>query len=130
MDTQSKTTSVQILQGRNDLALVEWTEDKDRILRRSWVAQRKLLNITGRNAEVENPASGIPYGVEFWRLVEMKASSKDFDRELKNRGIWTTADARTRPNEVLGALVAAYGVDLTALFLALDEYEKALNTEA
>lgn len=127
MDTRLH--DVRILQGQNDLVLVEW-EDKDRILRRNWVARSKLVNITGRNAQVNNPESGFPYGVEFWRLVDMKASPKDFDRELKTRGIWTTADAQTRPNEVLGALVAAYGVDLTTFFQALVEYEKALQTEA
>lgn len=127
MDTRLH--DVRILQGQNDLVLVEW-EDKDRILRRNWVARNSLVNITGRNAQVRNPASGLPYGVEFWRLVEMKASPKDLDRELKIRGVWTTADAQTRPNDVLGALVAAYGVDLTTFFKALVEYEKALTTEA
>lgn len=127
MDT--RTHKVQILQGQNDLVLVQW-EDKDRILQRTWVEQDKLLNVTGRQAEVDDPSYGIPYGVEFWRLVKLKASPKDLDRELKNRGIWTAADVRTRPNEVIGALIATYGVDLTALLQALDEYEKALSTEA
>lgn len=127
MDT--RTHKVQILQGSNDLVLVQW-EDAAGILQRSWVAQNRLQNITGRNAEVENPSSGIPYGVEFWRLAKLNASPKVLDRELKNRGIWTAADVRARPNEVIGALIATYGVDLSALLLALDEYEKALSTEA
>lgn len=125
----SKTTSVQILQVQNDLVLIQW-ENTNRILQRSWVKQSQLSNISGQKAEVENPRDGFPYGVEFWRLVEMKASSKDFDRELKERGIWTTADVRARPNEVIGALVATYGVDLSALLQALDKYEKELTTEA
>lgn len=131
MDTFSnkQTTSVQIIQGHNDLVLIQW-ENKHGILQRSWVAESKLLNVTGRRAEVEDPAEGRPYGVEFWRLVDMKASSKDFDRELKVLGIWTIADVRARPNEVMGALVAAYGIDLSALIQAVDKFEKELTTEA
>lgn len=118
-------TSVQILQVQNDLVLIQW-EDADRIPQRTWVRQSHLSNVSGQTAEVEDPRNGFPYGVEFWRLVEMKATSKDFDRELKQRGIWTIADVRARPNEVIGALVATYGVDLSALLQALDKYEKEL----
>lgn len=127
MDTRIH--KVQILQGHNDLALIQW-EDAEGIRRRNWVAQDKLQNITGRNAEVENPSSGFPYGVDFWRLVKLKADPKVLDTELKNRGIWTAADVRARPNEVISALMATYGIDLSALLQALEEYEKALSTEA
>lgn len=130
MDMPSnKVTPVQIIQGENDLVLIQW-EDKDSILQRTWVPASDLLNVTGRRAEVEDPRNGFPYGVEFWRLVKMKASPKDFDRELKQRGIWTIADLRARPNEVVGALVATYGIDLAAVLHAVDKYEKELSTEA
>lgn len=122
-------TSVQIIQTHNDLVLIQWT-DKDNILRRTWVKELNLLNLQGRRAEVVDPSDGFPYGVEFWRLVKMKATPKDFDRELKTRGIWTVADVRNRPQEVVGALAATYGIDLAALMVALDRYEKDLSTEA
>lgn len=121
-----KLTSVQIIQSQNDLVLVQWTDD-DGILRRNWVEASQLTNLQGRRAEVKNPNEGILYGVEFWRLIKLKASPKDFDRELKQRGIWTIADMRSRPNEVVGALVATYGVDLAAVLLAADRYEKELS---
>lgn len=122
-------TTVQIIRRSNDLVLVQWT-GKDDILRRNWVASNEISNEKGRSAEVIDPASGIPEGVEFWRLVTMKANPKDLDRELKVRGIWTAADVRSRPNEVISALMAAYGVDLATLILAVDQYEKDLTTEA
>lgn len=123
-----KLTDVQIIQGNNDLVLVQWTNSNN-ILQRSWVGRRDLVDEVGRSAKVANPERGYPYGVEFWRIVELKATPKDLDRELKQRGIWTLADLRARPNEVVGALVAAYGVDLATIFQAANTYEKELKKE-
>lgn len=126
---QSKLTDVQIIQRNNDLALVQWTNHHN-ILQRSWVAERLLVDVAGHSARVANPEQGLPYGVEFWRMIgEIKISSKDVDRELKQRGIWTLADLRARPNEVVGALVAAHGVDLATIFQAAIRYEKELKKE-
>lgn len=126
---QSKLTPVQIIQQSNDLFLVQWLNGDD-ILQRSWVERDALVDAAGRTAKVEDPRQGIPYGVEFWRLVDLKISSKDLDRELKQRGIWTLADLRARPNEVVGALVAAHGVDLAAIFQAANRYEQELKKES
>lgn len=135
MDTRSnpkknkaKLTDVRIIQQNNDLCLVEWINGDD-ILQRSWVERDALVDAAGRNAKVEDPRQGIPYGVEFWRLVDIKMTSKDLDRELKQRGIWTLADLRARPNEVVGALVAAHGVDVAAIFQAANRYEQELKKE-
>ena len=125
----NKLTSVQIVGSDNDLVLVQWTNSHD-VPQRSWVPRTSLIRQAGLVADVKNPEQGIPYGVEVWRLISMKATAKDFDRELKNRGIWTIADLRARPNEVMGALVAVYGVDLGTLYQALSRYEKELKTEA
>lgn len=128
MRKQSEMVNVQIIQGNNDLVLVQWTNSYN-ILQRSWVDRRDLVDEVGRSAKVANPERGYPYGVEFWRIVKLEATSKDLDRELKQRGIWTLADLRARPNEVVGALVAAYGVDLAAMFQAANMYEKELKKE-
>lgn len=119
---------VQIIGSKNGLVLVQWT-NSDNALQRSWISRESLYQ-KGEKVTARNPEQGVPYGVEVWRLIEMKASPKDFDRELKNRGIWTVADLRARPQEVLGALVAAYGVDLGTFYQALGKYEKDLATEA
>lgn len=129
-DRRGNLYSVRIIQRKNDLVLVQW-EDKHNILRRNWVEQSSLVGESGHSAQVADPARGHPYGVEFWRLIrEMRATPKDFDRELKQRGIWTVEDVRLRPQEVVGALIATYGVDLATLQLALDQYERDLTTEA
>lgn len=130
MDTQSgKLTEVQILQRGNDLVLVQWL-DADEILQRAWVDKSYLRDQTGRSAKMANPASGVPYGVEFHRILKLKATAKDIERELKNRGIWTSDDVRTRPQEVIGALIAVFGVDLASLIQAVSRYEQELKTEA
>lgn len=128
-EVKSKTVDVQIIQRNNDLALCQWTNAHG-ILQRSWVAERLLIDVAGHSAKATNPEQGLPYGVEFWRMIgEIKISAKDVDRELKQRGIWTLADLRARPNEVVGALIAAHGVDLATIFQAANAYEKELKKE-
>lgn len=128
MDTSTSKdlTSVQIIRRTTDRVLVEW-QGEDGIPHRSWVKARELRDESGRSARVSDPNRGIPYGVEFRRIVEMRASSADLERELKARGIWTGDDARARPNEVLSALIATYGVDLAAVLRAVDQHEKDLK---
>ena len=129
MDTHSDNLiSVQIIGSENGLVLVQWTNSLN-LPQRSWIS-RESLRQQGDKVVARNPEQGIPYGVEVWRLIEMKATPQDFDRELKARGIWTITDLRARPQEVVGALVATYGVDLGTLYQALGRYEKSLATEA
>lgn len=82
-----------------------------------------MVNESGQTPTVSKPERGIPYGVDFSALVTLSANSKNLDEELKRRGIWTVADLRANPLEVMGALQATYGIDLAALLQAAKQYE-------
>ena len=60
-------------------------------------------------------------------MIKPSVSALDIERELKRRGIWTIEELRTRPNEVIGALKDAYGLDLAALLQAAKVYEKDME---
>lgn len=110
------TKLVQIIRRKNGLVLVQW-EEAER-LSRAWVLEDWL---SGNQAD--RPERGIPYGVDFSRLVVLQASAQTLDTELKRRGIWTLADLRADAQAVLGALQATYGIDLAALFQAAKHFE-------
>lgn len=116
---------VRVVRRKNGLLLVEWQEGD--LPKRAWVTPDMVLDDQESVAVVDNPSAGIPYGVEFWRLVEMAATPQDLDRELKRRGIWTAEDLRAHPNVVLSALQDVYGVDLAALYQAVSRLENDLN---
>lgn len=54
-----------------------------------------------------------------WWLTELpqphQITSEDVAQALRKRGIWTPEDALARPNAVLGALNALYGVELASI---------------
>lgn len=104
---------VQILLRKNDLALVQWTEGNTPS--RAWVTPDMIVSEDGKEAIVTEPKAGIPYGVEWSRLVTFHATPQEFERQLKMQGIWTVADLREHPDGVRSALQATYGIDATAL---------------
>ena len=119
------TIPVRIIQRKNGLFLVEW--DESGTLKRAWIDGELLVDDRGMVGEAYSPWAGIPYGVEWSRMIKPSVSALDIERELKRRGIWTIEELRTRPNEVIGALKDAYGLDLAALLQAAKVYEKDME---
>lgn len=119
-------TEVQVIRRKNGLMLVEWQESDTP--KRAWVSADMVKEDRGDTAKVDRPDAGVPYGVEFWRLISLRrVTPQDVDRELKRRGIWTIADLRANPNAALSAMQSLYGLNLSALLMAADKYEKDLK---
>jgi hypothetical protein len=116
------TVTVQIIQRKNGLFLVEWHSEKT--IQRAWVDSEMMIQDKGRVGEVYMPHAGIPYGVDWTVLWSPTVSAIDLDRSLKQRGIWTIEDLRTKPNEGLNAIRDAYGLDLAALLQAAKNHER------
>ena len=116
--------NVKIINTQNEMALVEWLDD-DNVFQRSWVVQRMLDQTKDGHIEVEEPEQGIPYGVPFDKCLQLYASPLSVCRELRKRGLWTADDVQARPREVLGALQAAYGIDLANLIRAAKDFENS-----
>lgn len=117
---------VQIIRRKNGLLLAEWLDGD--MPKRAWVSADMIREDRGTTAWVVRPDAGVPYGVEFWRLLRLnKVSPEDVDKELKRRGIWTIADLRANPNVALSAVQAVYGLNLSVLLAAADKYEEDLK---
>jgi len=111
---------VQIILQKNDLLLVQWKDQEDSPSR-AWVTPDMVVSVEGKQAVVDSPSAGIPYGVEWAGLVEFHASPFAFQKFLRGQGIWTVADLRANPDGVRVALQATYGIDVTAFNRAVNE---------
>jgi len=115
-------TEVTVIGRKNDLLLVQWEHMGSP--HRSWVTPDMVVENRGAIAIVRNPKAGIPFGMDWTRVGPLGVTPVDIDRELKRRGIWKIEDLRARPNEVIGALMSAYGMDLARLLQWAKEFER------
>lgn len=125
-DTPPKPVEVRVVQQERDLLLVAWTERGKS--KRAWVTPDMVVTKTDNVATVTDPGAGVPYGVEWHRLIELgETTPRKVEEELHRRGIWTIADLRNRPQDVVGALQAAYGLSRAQLLQAAERYENELS---
>lgn len=97
-------------------ALVEWEENGT--LQRAWVPAESADN-------QEEAALGIPYGVPWQEVIELQPiDSARLETLLRQRGIWTAADAQAHPQAIVGAIIELIGVDMAAVLRAARLYEK------
>jgi len=116
--------TTKVIQRKNGILLVEWIDQGTP--NRAWVTPDMIAEDSGASAIVDNPAAGIPYGVDFARLIVLSTTPEDIDREFKRRGIWTIADLRARPQEAVSAIQAAYQMDLGRVLQAAKAYEDGM----
>lgn len=111
---------VKIIQQRGQSVLVEWVDG--RLLRRATIPADVIVE--GRvGADILE--MGIPYGVDWSKLIELDATPKKLDQRLKQVGIWTAEDALKNADRLLGAIQAAYSVDLGKIMsIARHELDK------
>lgn len=114
-----------IIQRKNNITLVEWIDGQTP--RRAWITPDMIVSESGTEATIDHPEAGIPYGVDFSRMVVLSTTPEDIDREFKRRGIWTIADLRAKSNEAVGAIQAAYRIDLGRVLQAAKLYEDELE---
>lgn len=113
-------TEVTPIRRKGGLTLVQWRRGSK--LHRNWVPDGDVVQ-DGELFVVDKPSAGIPYGQNFAKLLTPSVTPDAIDAELKRRGIWTIQDLRANPNSALGALQAAYGIDLAQLFQAAAAFE-------
>lgn len=67
--------------------------------------------------------AGIPYGVPFAEFLQPSPFIASLvEKSLHNAGVWTLEDLRTKPNQVIRVLQAVYGIELTSIIAATEEY--------
>lgn len=57
-------------------------------------------------------------GIKWEDVLKPSTTADDLARELRRRGLFGAVEVQTRPNEVIAAIQAAYGVDLAAVMQA------------
>ena len=113
MGISTREVLVRIILRKNDLALVQWYVGNTPS--RAWITPDMIVSENGDEAIVDSPEAGIPYGMEWSKMIELNATSKDLEANLRKQGIWTVADLREHPEGVRSALQATYGIDAATL---------------
>jgi hypothetical protein len=111
--------NVTVVGMRGKTALVEYV-DSGGCPQRVYIPRDKLA---GDQCDKSVLDMGVRYGIDWERAITLKTTTRDLARALRARGFWTLRDMEARPNEVLGALQSAYGVDLSALLRAARKQE-------
>jgi hypothetical protein len=100
---------VRVIQRKGQGVLVEWRDQEG--YHRTVVPPSAL---DGDCCEPQELLMGIPYGEPWAEVVgDIVIAGEQIEDELRKHGIWTTEDARRKPNEVVSALMAIHrtGVD-------------------
>jgi hypothetical protein len=66
-------------------------------------------------ADPADLAAGVPYGLPWEKATTGRVTPEKIAGALRNAGIWTAEDLKRQPRAAVGALQAAYGLDLAAL---------------
>lgn len=115
---------VTIIREDRGMSLVEWTDEHD-VLQRSRVKTDSIQNRAGNVGTMENPEQGIPYGVDITHVLHPSVTAHDISRELRKRGLWTASDMQRNPQQIMGALQQAYGVDFAQVVAIARQYERS-----
>lgn len=109
--------TVRVVQSRGKSAVVEWV-DKKKAFRKIVPVKDVDKGKIDKDILDKSPDYGVPWAKE----VDPKASPEDIENCLHNAGVWTSEDALTKPGAIIGALNAAYKVDLVAILKAAKKY--------
>ena len=117
---------VKIVRRSGDATLVAWIDDG------------KYRRVTIPRYQIEFDASyktgitdkqtlelGIPYGLPWEEIIgEIRITPGMIANTLRQHGIWTSKDLNKNTDAVVGALQAAYGLDLATLLRGARRYKE------
>jgi hypothetical protein len=100
---------VRVIRRKGHGVLVEWRDEEG--YHRAVVPTGA---VDGDFCDPQELAMGIPYGEPWAQIMgDLVITGERLEDELRKHGIWTIEDARQKPNDVAGALLAVHrmGVD-------------------
>ena len=112
-------TPITVLQTTKVACLVQWFEDG-----RERRCTLPATVLAGDTLPASVLAQGAPYGVPWAEVLTINVTAERLEAALHGAGLWTPADVQAHPDRALGALQAAYGIDLGALLEAAARYPK------
>lgn len=121
-DEAIEVMQVKVLNDQGKTALVEWSFKGEDEIKRGFIPSKSLGegNFVSRDVLL----AATPYGLPWAKLIELKATPEGIEAALHRAGIWTFEDLRTNPMPALGAIQAAYWLDMSILLMAAQKYEK------
>lgn len=122
IDEIVQVTEVKVLNDQGKTALVEWIEDG--AAKRGFIPSKELSKSPQLLIENKILKAATPYGIPWAKVVKLQATPEGIELALHRAGIWTVEDLRTNPMPALGAIQAAYWLDMHILLMAAQKYEK------
>lgn len=110
-------TPVTLIESRGESVVVEYAGGMKRVI-------IPLGQVQEGKVSADILEMGVPYGLPWEDLIKLEATPERLASELRMRGIWTIDDMRINQSAVFGAIQATYGLDLAALIMAAETYEK------
>jgi len=111
---------VKVLNDQGKTVLVEWVEDNK--IKRGFIPSKNLATDSLVAKKVLSAAT--PYGLPWAKLIKLQATPEGIEVALHRAGIWTMEDLMKNPMPALGAIQAAYWLDMSILLMAAQEFEK------
>lgn len=115
-------TDIRIIKTKGQSALVEYT--KSGKLERCTVPLDDIKDNTVSDYKLR---MGIPYGVEWSKVVTLAATPEKLQQNLRQAGIWTAEDALNNAQIVLSAIQKTYQLDLGQLMMVAKQATKGGN---
>jgi hypothetical protein len=116
---------VRVVRRSGSAALVEWLDNES--LRRATVPLSQIEFDDPKMGTVDEEIleMGIPYGLPWEEIIgEIKITPSIIANTLRQHGIWTLEDIEGNSSKIVGALQAAYGLDMATLIRGAHDMRK------
>lgn len=115
---KAKPVPVTVVNVRGKSALVEYREN-GRLKRVIIPADQ-----AGPAVDPDTLEMGVPYGIPWEKRVTVTLTPEGLAECLRTAGLWTAEDLEANPQAALGALQAAYSIDLAAIYRAAAKHKE------
>ncbi len=111
--------AVRLVEKRGSSGVFEWMDGET--LRRVILPLEAFVDGA---IESETLALGVPYGLDWGKLITFHATPELLTEALHRAGIWTPEDLITYQQAAYGCLQSVYGLDLASLIQTADRARK------
>lgn len=118
-ETKAAPVPVRLVEKRGTSGVFEWLEGDT--LRRVILPLDAFVDGA---IEAETLSLGVPYGLDWGKLITLQVTVEKLTEALHRAGIWTAEDMTVNQQAAFGALQSVYGLDLSGLIQAADRARK------
>lgn len=119
VEVTAKTTPVRLVETRGTSGVFEWLDGET--LRRCVLPLDACVDGA---IDDQTLSLGVPYGLDWGKIITLQASVEKLTEALHRAGIWTPEDLIVNQQAAYGCLQSVYGLDLAGLIRAADKARK------